>query len=99
MLFTSPQGFVIQLAAVETGNLTPEEYLAENQLPNTRCSTGVNPHGLATRTCLDTLAGSYTADFAIESPGGAKQLLTMSVAKLGDRRTFDAMAASVRLAP
>lgn len=94
--FTSTSGDVIQLAKIETGDLSPDEFLNENQLPNTRCSSITNNYGITVRICLDTLSGNYSADFVMASPQGPPQLLSMVMPKHGDLQVFDGMIGSVR---
>ncbi|MBI3241103.1 MAG: hypothetical protein HYZ49_02270 [Chloroflexi bacterium] len=97
--FKSPQGGVIQLALLDTGNLLPEDFARENQLPNTRCETRVTANGLTAQVCFDTLSGSYSASIPIELSDGTKQLLSLALFKGGDRQVFEAMIESVRPAP
>lgn len=94
--FTSPQGVKIDLRMVDLGSTTPEDYLNEQTIPNTRCSSGANKHGIVVRTCFDTLAGSYSADFVIEATQGEPQLFTLVMRAKGEAEVFKAMAASVR---
>jgi hypothetical protein len=93
--FTSPSGISIQLAKVDTGSLSPEEFLSENQIPNTRCSTSVNSYSTQVFICFDTISGSYTADFVVTLSQGTKQLLSMSMLRKGDLQVFEEMAGSV----
>jgi hypothetical protein len=97
--FTSPQGGQMVLALMETGNLTPEDFLQANDLPNTRCEERTNAYGLTARLCFDTLVKVYSASIPMELPSGARQLVSLATFKLGDRRAFDLMFESVRIAP
>lgn len=94
--FVSPQGATIQLVPVETSGLSPEDWLNENLLPNTRCSTRTNEHGLTAQICFDTLAFTHTANFVISS-SGTSRLLSLTTGKRDDVVIF-AMVASLRLA-
>ena len=94
--FTSPSGISIQLAKVDTGSLSPEEFLSENQLPNTRCSTSVNSYSTPVFICFDTISGSYTAEFVVTLSQGTQQLLSMSMLRKGDLQVFEEMVGSVR---
>lgn len=94
--FTSPSGISIQLAKVETGGLSPEEFLRENQLPNTRCSTSMNSYGIRVRVCFDMISGSYSADFVVTPSEGTPQLLSMSMLGKGDLQVFEGMVGTVR---
>ena len=95
--FTSQTDVVIQLTKIETGGLSPEEFLKENQLPNTRCTTSVNSYGIDVLDCLDTISGSYSADFVIKPPQGTPQLLSLAMLGKGDLQVFDKMVDSIRL--
>lgn len=94
--FTSPSGKSVQLAKVETGDLSPEEFLSENQLPNTRCSTSVNSYSTQLVICFDTISGSYTAEFVVTLSQGTQQLLSMSMLRKGDPQVFKEMVGSIR---
>lgn len=94
--FTSPSGLVIQLTKIETDGLSPEEFLRENQLPNTRCSTNVNGYDIKVLICFDTISGGYNADFIIILPQGTTKLLSMTMPRKGDVQDFDKMVGSVR---
>jgi hypothetical protein len=94
--FTPAHGAIIQLALIETGDFSPEEFLNEHQLPNTRCSSSKNAHDVAVRTCLDTLSGNRTAYFVLNPPQGAARLLALTVFRRGDLQVFQAMVASLR---
>ncbi len=99
LTFTSPQGIAIQVGFTETGGLTPEDYVRNNDLPNTRCTSEANDYGLMARICLDTLSRVYTADIPIEWPNGAKELLSLGMFRGGDLQVFQTMVRSVRPAP
>jgi len=94
--FTSPTGFSIQLAEVDTGDLSPEEFLGENQLPNTHCSTIENAYGVQALVCLDTLSRSYSAYFVVTPSQGAPRLLSLSMLGKSDNEVFDRMVGSLR---
>jgi hypothetical protein len=97
--FTSPQGAEILLALVETGGLSPEDYLTEAQLPNTRCAPDTNAHAVAGRVCFDTISFSYTAYLILQPANGAGRLLSLSIHSRESQPVFNTMIASVRLAP
>jgi hypothetical protein len=94
--FTSPASVNIQLNLVNTAGLSPEDYLNEHQLPNTRCSSGTNDHDVAVRTCFDTLSRSYSAYFILNASEGPARLLSLTMHWRGDLQVFQAMSASVR---
>ncbi|MDE3091122.1 MAG: hypothetical protein KGJ80_17240 [Chloroflexota bacterium] len=94
--FTSPQGALIQLSIVETGALSPQDFMNENQIPNTRCSLSTSTHGVRGRTCFDTIAFSYDAEFILKSAGGLERLLSLSTRDRAALPVFTAMVASVR---
>ena len=98
VVFTSPQGAQILLAAVETGGLAPQDYLDETLLPNTRCTSGTNAHGVAVRACFDTISFSYTT-YLILKPAGAERLLSLSTGARATLQMFNTMTASARPAP
>jgi hypothetical protein len=97
--FASTQGANVALVRVETGNTPPENFLNESDLPNYRCVSSVNGHGLGVRTCIDTIGFTYVANFVIKSPGGPEQLLTLTTRSRGLLETFNAMVASARAVP
>ncbi len=97
--FTSSHGASIVLAQMDTGELSVEDFLSQNALPNTRCSSSVNTHSVTARVCFDTIAFTYTADLLINSLDGSPQLISLSMQGRGERPVFDAMIASARLAP
>jgi len=94
--FTSQSGNEIELAIVNTGALTPQEYLAQHQLPNTRCSSSTNPNGIKLRTCLDTIAFSTTAYFIVPSSQGSSQLLSLTLLNRQDMQVFNDMLDSLK---
>jgi hypothetical protein len=96
--FSSPQGPTIQLARVDTGGLSPEDYMSENLLPNTRCSSPANEHGLTIQVCLDTLSLTRVATFIINS-SGTPQLLSLVAGRRSDLAVFNTMVASLRALP
>lgn len=93
--FTSPSGVLIQLVKIETGGLSPEEFLKENQLPNTRCSTSMDSYGIKVLVCFDTISDSYSANFIMTLSQGTPQLLSMVMLRKGDLKVFDKMVRSV----
>jgi hypothetical protein len=94
--FSSPPGGGVQLTRVDTQGLPPETFLAETQLPNTRCSAATNAYDVAVRTCLDTLARTQIAYFILQPAQGPPQLLALTLLKGGDRQVFQRMIASIR---
>jgi hypothetical protein len=99
LVFASPQGETIGLAAIDTGNLSPDEFVSETMIPNTRCSSGPNNHGLMARTCLDTISSAYTAYIILKSPNRADRLVALTTRGRGNPQVLNAMVASVRLIP
>ncbi len=87
--FTAPSGAAIHLSLVEQSNEL-------NDLPNTRCTTQTNSHGLQTRVCLDTIARSYQAFLG---SGTKVPVLTLGTRPPVDLTVFNAMVASARSAP
>ena len=95
-VFTAPDGATVLLGAIDTGVLSPEEFQLENQLPNTRCASSMNRHGLTVRFCFDTVSFAYAADFVIRPPRGTPRLLALAMGKRGDLQVFRAMIESLR---
>ena len=92
--WVSPGGALIQLTPVATGTAPSE---AGNDLPNTRCTSQTNPHGITAHVCFDTLASSIIADFGVNPPGGGERWFTLVTnRRTGDLGVFAAMLASVR---
>ncbi len=94
--FISPQGVMVNLARVETGNVQPETFLNQTDLPNMHCLPSVNAHGLNVRNCFDTIASAYIANIIVKSPGGQEELLTLTTRSRGTPEVFNSMVASVR---
>ena len=94
--FASPHGAMIQLTLIDTGGLSPEDFLSENPLPNTRCSSSTNTYGVTARTCFDTVSFSYVADLVVKPPFGSTRLLSLAMHGRDGLRVFNAMIASVR---
>lgn len=94
--FTSQSGNEIELASVNTDSLTPQEYLAQHQLPNTRCSNSTNPNGIDIRTCFDTIAFSTTAYFSPPSSQGSPKLLSLTLLDRQDMQVFNDMLDSLK---
>lgn len=92
---SSPQGVMILLAKVATGGLSAEQYLNENQLPNTRCTPNTNPHGLKVVTCFDTIARSYSAYVVVKTSQGSSELLSLSLDQQSEVQTFETILASL----
>lgn len=92
---SSPQGVMILLAPVATGELTAEQYLNQNQLPNTRCTPSTNPHGLTVVTCFDTIARSYTAYVVVKTASGTTELLSLSLDQISKIQTFETIISSI----
>lgn len=98
-IFTSPRGAMIGLALIETGDLSPEDFAGEIQMPNTRCSSTTNPYGVTARICFDTISFSYVANLVVKSAAGSTRLLSLAIHGRGDLQVFNAMMASVRPSP
>lgn len=96
--FTSPSGDVIHLDQVQASGLSPQEFLDQNQLPNTRCSNGKNPQGVQYRSCFDTIALSRSAYLVIKPLQGSPKYFTLSTFARGDLDVFNAMLASFQAA-
>ncbi len=96
VFFISQSGSSIQMAKVETGEMPTEEFLTENRLPNTRCSTSKNGYDIAVRVCIDTISRSYSADFVVTTSKGIAQLMSLSMVRKGDLQVFEGMVGSVR---
>lgn len=101
ILFTPPQGAAIQLGKVDTGSLTPEQYLANSSdVPNTRCTQTINPYGVTVRSCFDTIASSLVATFSLRSQTGGAQLLALATNRRRvDIQVWDQIIASLHPAP
>jgi hypothetical protein len=96
--FTSPGGDVIYLDQVQANGLSPQDFLDQNQLPNTHCSSGKNPQGVQYRSCFDTIALSTSAYLVINSTQGSPQFFTLSTFDRGGLDIFNAMLASFQTA-
>jgi hypothetical protein len=100
--FRSPQGITIRLAEIANASSPAAEAARDDasleRLPNTRCSSLSNAHGVEFRTCLDTISRSYTSEFVLGSEGSARRL-SLSMARRLDMQVFNALIASVRPAP
>jgi hypothetical protein len=94
--FLSPKGEIIWLTAVQTGGVSPQDFLIENELPNTRCSGKTNPFGVTVRICFDTISRNYIAYFILEQSADPVRLLALSTSSRMDLKVFDQMIASLR---
>jgi hypothetical protein len=92
--FTAPGGDTILLDQVQASDLSPQDFLNQNQLPNTRCSSGENSYRVQYRTCFDTIALSTTTYLVLNPAQGSPQFYTLSAFRRGDIDVFDAMLAS-----
>jgi hypothetical protein len=97
--FTSPAGAAIVLARVDTSGASAEDFLSETLLPNTRCSSSINAHGLSVRSCLDTIARSHFAYLFIKPAGGSERLWSLSTGSREPLDVFNAMIETVHPAP
>ncbi len=94
--FVSPNGALVQLTPVVTGSSAPPE--TNDDLPNTRCTSQTNSHGVMARVCFDTLAFSTIADFGVKPASGVEHWFSLVTnRRTGDLGVFAAMLASVRL--
>jgi hypothetical protein len=96
--FTSPSGDVIQLDQIQANNLSPQDFLDQNQLPNTRCSSGKNPQGIQYSSCFDTIAFSTSAYLVVDAPQGSPKYLTLSTLARGELDIFNSMLDSFKAA-
>jgi hypothetical protein len=94
--FTSPEGTLIQLLLVGKGDLSSNGLVYDNDLPDTRCSSATNTHGVTIRLCLDALAESRTANFILKPPDGPARIFSLLTGSRGNVQVFDAMIASIR---
>lgn len=92
--FTAPGGANILLDQVQASDLSPQDFLNQNQLPNTRCSSGKNSYGVQYHTCFDTIALSTTAYLVINPTQGSTKFFTLSTFTRGNLDVFNAMLAS-----
>ena len=96
--FTSPSGDVIHLDQVQASDLSPQDFFDQNQLPNTRCTSGETPQGIQYRSCFDTIAFSTSAYLVINSSQGSPKYFTLSTFNRGDLDVFNAMLDSFKAA-
>lgn len=94
--FTPKSGPNILLSPVDTGGLTLQQYLDAQQLPNTHCTPGTNPHQVSWVTCFDTISRSTTTYFILPGQPGLQGIVTLTVGRGGDMAIFEAMVASLR---
>jgi hypothetical protein len=92
--FTSPGGVNIRLDPIQSVNLSPQDFLDQNQLPNTRCTSGKNPPGVEYRSCFDTIAMSTTAFLVVTSTQAPAKFFTLSTFGRGNVDVFNTMLAS-----
>ena len=96
--FTSPSGDVIHLDQIQASDLSPQDFLDQNQLPNTRCTSGKTPQSVQYRSCFDTIAFSTSAYLVINPPQGSAKYFTLSTFARGDLDVFNAMLDSFKAA-
>ncbi len=94
IVFQGPGADRISLEKVDAGGLSLQEFLDQNQLPNTRCTNGTNPFGVAFQSCFDTLAFSTTVFLVISPPQGNTQLFSLSTFQRGSQDILEEMTAS-----
>jgi hypothetical protein len=97
--FTSPAGTAIVLAGVNTSGASPADFLSETELPNTRCSSSTNAHGLTVLSCLDTIARSHFAYLFLKPAGASVRLWSLSTGSRGTLDVFNTMIETVHSAP
>lgn len=97
--FTSPQRAVVQLEQLATGGTPPSDFSDELRLPNTRCLTTANPHGLTIKSCLDTIGFVYTANFSLQAANGEQTYVVLLTRSNANAAVFKAMVASLRRVP
>ena len=99
--FKSPEGMLVQLTRIEpqASGDEPGDDMPE-RLPNTRCSTSTNAHGISALVCLDTISRTYSAEFALKPPDGtASRRFSLAAGLRVGYPIFSAMLASIRPAP
>jgi hypothetical protein len=99
LAFSSPQKAVINLTRAAASGIPPEDYLAENDLPNTRCTTIKNRYGVAARTCFDTIARTTSANLVITPPQGEVIILVLATEGRSAPQIVDGIIQSIRIAP
>lgn len=97
VIFKSTSGETIRLDHIQAGDLSTQDFLNQNQLPNTRCINGENAGNVQYRSCFDTIAFSTTAYLVITPSQGSPQFFTLSTFERGDLNIFNAMLASIRV--
>ncbi len=99
LVFSSTQQQVIKLSRVAAPGMSPQDYLAASDLPNTRCSTVKNKYGVTARTCLDTIARITTANLVVAPPQGEVIILQLVTHGQNDPKVVDGIIQSIRVAP
>lgn len=92
--FTSLQNTTIVLTLVSPGVKNDEI-----RIPNQRCSTRTNAHGLTARLCVQTVSFSYSAQFTLKLANGTEQGLTLTTLTRTTADVFQTMFDSVRPFP
>ncbi len=96
VVFTSPDGLLTQLTLMGKGNLSPEGLIYDDDLPDARCSTDTNAHGITVRICIDRSAESRVASFIMNAPDGEARLFSLLTGNRGSLQVFEGMVASIR---
>jgi hypothetical protein len=86
--FTSPDGIITQLTLIGRGDLSSRGLIYDNDLPDTRCSTDTNAHGVTVRMCLDKLAESRNASFVLKSSDGQANVFSLLTGNRGSLQVF-----------
>jgi len=90
-IFSSPTNSTIQLK-VTNANSSGNEIRIINQ----RCTSQTNAYNLTADICVENSPFSYTAKFAVKSPDGSAQWLTLTTTARDTAIFFHAMFNSVR---
>ena len=93
--FTSAAGTGIVLARVDTSGASPENFLSE-MLPNTRCSSSTNAHGMTVLSCLDTISRAHIAYLFIKPAGRLDRVWSLTTGSRGSLDVFNTMIETVR---
>ena len=99
LTINSPQGQAIRVDRVAIPGISPTDFLAENDLPNTRCTSGKNNNGAMYHTCLDTISRTINSNMVINFASGEPAQLTLTEDLRGTSQVFDEVVNSVRIVP
>lgn len=99
IIFQGAAGESITLESSNASGLSVQDFLNQDQLPNTRCNEDTNPDGIRYRTCFDTLSFGTIVYLVVEPPQGQPQFYTLTTYQIGAENVLAEMLATIHSNP